>query len=147
MSGSSHLQAFEEAARKPAKARKKLPPPVSIRFSEEERARLVRDAGKLSLSAYIRRMLFGDNVAVRRPRYLIRQQRPGLDDEALARLLGMLGRSELGTSMIAIAMAARSGALPVEPELSEKLEAACTDIRHMRKALIIALRINSEDGA
>lgn len=146
MSGSTLVQAFDEAARRPAKVRRKVPPPVSIRFKEAERARLVRDAGTLSLSGYIRRKLFDDDVSARKPRYLRKQRRPGLDHETLARLLGVLGQSELATSMIALALAAQSGALPVTPDLSEKLDTACADIRAMRTELIVALKIKPEDG-
>ena len=148
MSGVSTVKAFENAARPPKRSPKpKPPPPLSIRFTDEERARLKRDAGKLSLSAYIRQKLLGDDVAPRKLRYLRKQQRPGIDHEALARWLGMLGQSELATSMMALALAAQSGALPVTPELSEKLNAACDNIHGMRTALIVALGIKPESGA
>ena len=133
MSGSSLAEAFDGAVgTSKSLRRRKQPSPVSIRFTDEERVRLSRDAGKLSLSGYIRQKLFGDAVAPRESRYLRKQQRPVIDDETVARWLGMLGQSELATSMIAIAMAAQSGALPVTPELSDKLNAACDDISDMR---------------
>ncbi|GAB5467648.1 MAG: hypothetical protein Kilf2KO_06780 [Rhodospirillales bacterium] len=54
---------FRQAAAKPTsrKKRAKLPPPVSIRFTYEERARLNRDTGMLSVAAYIRLKLFSDD--------------------------------------------------------------------------------------
>ena len=46
---------FHKAAIQPtAKKKRSIPPPFSIRFSEEERARLDRAAGTLSLAAYMR---------------------------------------------------------------------------------------------
>ena len=147
MSGSLCTGAFSEAAgsliRKP---REKLPPPFSIRFTREERARLNRDAGSMAMSAYIRRMLFGNCAVLRQARYLHKQRRPAIDDKTVAAWLGSLGRSELATSMMAIALAAQSGALPVTPELSGKLDTACDDIGTMRDALFVALRIKPERG-
>lgn len=147
MSGSSLARTFDGtvgATQRPAKRRH--PPPVSVRFTEDERARLHREAGNLSLSVYIRERLFGETAAPRKPHDRRKQRRPSVDSRTLARLLGMLGQSDLATSMMALAMAARSGALPVTPELSGKLDAACDDIREMRLALIVALRIRPEDG-
>ncbi|MEM7224445.1 MAG: hypothetical protein AAF495_15800 [Pseudomonadota bacterium] len=135
----------QSAASGPKSTKKKLPPPVSIRFSDEERAQLRRDAGKASLSAYIRHRIFGDAVTPRKRQYLRKRRQTTLDHESLARLLGVLGQSELATSMLALAMAARSGALPVTPELSEKLDQACDEIGDMRRALIVALNLKPED--
>lgn len=148
MTGSSCVKTFEDAAssdkRRPVK--KKRPPPLSIRFSDEERERLNRDAGNLSLSSYVRQKVLGDSVSPRRPHYAQKQRQPKLDHVAVAQLLGMFGQSELATSMIALALAAQSGAMPVTPELSEKLDQSCDDIRDMRVALIMALGIKPEDG-
>lgn len=146
MSDSSLAKTFDDAAdiakRRP---KKKLSPPLSIRVTEEERARLSRDAGKLSLSAFIRQKLFGDTAAPRKPRYRRKQRHPTMDSQTVAQLLGTFGQSELGRSMIALALAAQSGALPVTPELTEKLEGACEDIRNIRIALIGALNVKPED--
>ena len=147
MSGSSLAKTFDDVANAPAhRPKRKLPPPLSIRLTTEERARLKRDAGRLSLSAYIRHKLFGDAITPRKPRYQRKQRRPVVDSQTVARLLGTLGQSELATSMIALALAAQSGALPVTPELSEKLDAACDDIRDMRTALVVALGVKPESG-
>ena len=143
---SAHAMAFSAAAHPPRAVKRKLPPPVSIRFTEEEKARLKRDASKLSLSAYIRQRLFGNAVAPRKPRYQRKQRRPTVDRQTTARLLAALGQSELAASLADIAFAARSGALPVTPELSDKLDAACDDVRDMRGALIAALGVKSETG-
>jgi hypothetical protein len=64
----------------------KYPPPFSIRFTFEERARLDADRGSQPLSAHIREKLFGDDTTPRK--------RPGnspvRDSEALGRVLGAL---------------------------------------------------------
>lgn len=62
----------------------KYPPPFSIRFTFEERARLDADRCANTRSTHIRELLFGDNVTPRK--------RPGNspvgDAEALERVLG-----------------------------------------------------------
>ena len=136
---------FNEAARKVNKPKAKLPPPFSIRFTWEERKRLNRDAGKMALSAYVRHKLFDGEAVSRKPQYTQKQSQPGMDHATLARLLGMLGKSELGTSMLALALAAQSGSLPVDEELTDKLDGACDDIHAMRIALLIALNVKPED--
>ncbi len=150
MNGPTVISAFDKVASKRGKRRKEPLKPVSFRFTADELALLRRKAGNQSLSAYVRESLLGEAVTPRKARHQRKQRRPDLDHETLARLLGMLGKSELGRSMIALAMAARSGALPVEPETVEQIEGACANIQEMRTALIVALRIkpppSSEDG-
>lgn len=146
MSGSSHVEAFKAAAGVPkVPRRRKRPPPFSIRFTDEERTRLEREAGRMALAAYIRHKLLGEDAADRRPQSRRKQRRPTIDHETVARLLGTLGQSELARSMIAIALAAQSGALPVTPELSDRLDTACDDIAEMRTALIAALGVKPGD--
>ena len=145
MSGSPHVEAFTAASGAPRRApKRRSASPFSIRFTDMERARLEREAGKMALSAYIRQKLLGPDAADRKPQSRRKQRRPKMSYETVARLLGTLGQSELGRSMIAIALAAQSGALPVTPELSEKLDAACDDIAEMRTTLIAALGIKPE---
>ena len=57
MSAPPITKAFSQAAVRPPK-RKKAPPLFSIRFTEAKRVQLERNAGALSLAAYIRLKLF-----------------------------------------------------------------------------------------
>ncbi len=132
---------FVKAAANP---KKKRPSPLSLRLSDEERAQLKQDAGSLTVNAYIRKKLFGDNTRLRKSKRHI-HRRPSMDHEQVAKLLGMLGQSELGPSLIAIAMAAETGSMPVSPELTDELHQACDDVRRIRSTLIIALGIKLED--
>ncbi len=140
MSSVLHAQ-FEKATAKP---KKKRPSPLSLRLSDEERAQLHLDAGSLAVGAYIRKKLFGDNARLRKSKRR-NHRRPSIDHEQIAKLLGMLGQSELGPSLIAIAMAAETGSLPVTPELTDELYQACDDVRQMRSTLIRALGIKPEE--
>ena len=145
MSGSSLPKTFEGVAGAQRRKRKH-PPPVSIRFTEDERAQLKREAGDTALSTYVRERVLGSNAVPRPKRYRRKRREPRLDAQTVAQLLGTLGQSELGRSLLALALAAQSGALPVTPELTEKLETACNDVQEMKSALICALRVNPEGG-
>ena len=144
MSDLSSINAFKSACATEPKRKRKASSSVSIRFTHDERKQLNRDAGKLSLSAYIRQKLLGDTVKKRKPQYMRKSRQPKPDYVELARILGQLGQSELATSMLVLALAAQSGALPVTPELEEKLDKACDDIHGMSIALISSLRIKPQ---
>ena len=111
------------------------PPPFSIRFTFEERARLNAERGRKALAAHIRERLFGDDVSPRR--------KPGNspieDAEALGRVLGALGASRLSSNLNQLAKAVNTGSLPVTPETEEELSEACRAVRSLRADLLRAL--------
>lgn len=134
---------FQEAAdSRPAARhevkRPKAPPPFSLRLTAEERAELLRRAGRMSLGAYIRAQLLEDTVSTRRA-----LRKPVQDDEALARLLGELGKGRLSSNLNQLAKAANCGALPVTPETEQAIDQACRDVRWMRDTLIAALGLKA----
>jgi len=111
------------------------PPPFSIRFTFEERARLDTERGRHSMAAHIRERLFGDQASVRK--------KPGngpiRDSEALGRVLGALGASRLSSNLNQLAKAVNTGSLPVTPETEADLVAACKDVMALRNDLLRAL--------
>lgn len=109
--------------------------PVSVRFTEEERAELERMAGDLTLSAYIRSRCIGDEAEPHRTR----GKRPIKDFEALGRVLGALGRSQLSNNLNQLARAANSGTLGFPHETQAAIEDAAQDIAFIRNELIQAL--------
>jgi hypothetical protein len=129
---------FKRAASKTNKTKQAAP--FSLRLTFEERARLERMAKGMSLGAYIRQQLLGDNARKRTSR----QRRPTIDRVALAKALSTLGNSRLASNMNQIAKAAHRGTLGVGPELSADLMAACADIQLMRDELMRALRAGTE---
>lgn len=143
MSKPSLSSDFKAAAKPERKQRRKSPPPLSLRLSEEERECLRRDAGDMSISAYIRGKLFDGEATPRRKRYERKQKLASADYVALAQVLGKLGESDLASSMLVLAMAARDGTLPVDDELENKLHTACDDIHQMRMTLITALGLKT----
>ncbi len=140
---------FQTAAPTSETQKKTKPlPPFSVRFSEEERAYLNKQAGQQPLAAYVREVLFRDvdfsKKHIRRPTKKLRQ--PSVDHRALAEALGGLGQSRLASNMNQIAKAANVGTLPVTQELEQDLHDACAAIHEMRQLLITALGIKSEDA-
>ena len=125
---------FNEIAEDKARSAN-YPPPFSIRFTFEERARLDSERGRHSLAAHIRERLFGDEVSVRK--------KPGNttvgDAEALGRVLGALGNSRLSQNINQLAKAVNTGSLPVTPETEADLAAAYEEIRALRYDLLRAL--------
>ncbi|MEM6537398.1 MAG: hypothetical protein AAF668_06670 [Pseudomonadota bacterium] len=116
--------------------------PITFRITDWERQRLEQDAAGLTISAYIRGCLFGDDVCPRRARL----QAPVKDHQALAAVLGALGASRLSSNLNQIAKAANSGSLPVSPDLAGDLQSACRDVKKMRFSLIRALGLRQGSG-
>ncbi len=119
--------------------RKKRPAPFSIRLSDEERAYLARKAGNKPLGTYAREKLLGDAMAARKEV----APTPKIDKVLLAQILGVLGKSELPSSLCLLAVAAESGSLMLDEETDEQLKEACSDIHDIRLILISALGLRT----
>lgn len=109
--------------------------PFSLRLTFEERAKLEQAAGDQTLSEYIRGRVFDQER--RQPRR--RRKAPVKDQQALGRVLGMLGEARLANNLNQLARAANTGSLPVTPDTERALRRACADVREMRNELIKAL--------
>lgn len=120
----------------------KYPPPFSIRFTFEERAKLDEKRGRQPLSAYIRERVLGDDAAPRKRR----GNSPIKDAEALGRVLGALGASRLSSNLNQLAKAVNTGSLPVTPETEADLVEACREVRALRTDLLRALGKSPGDG-
>lgn len=97
--------------------------PLSVRFTEAEKAILRQRAGGGPLSAFIRAAALGSVPAGRTA--------PGRDRDALARLLGALGQSRVANNLNQLAKAANLGSLPVTPETEGDLRRACAEMRQL----------------
>lgn len=124
---------------RPSNKPKAPSPPFSLRLTFEERARLEAEAGDMALGAYIRMRLFDDAAPPRR----IRAKRPVKDDQALASLLGELGKARIANNLNQLAKAANSGSLHVTPETESSLREACAGIQWLRQTLVQALGLQS----
>lgn len=114
--------------------------PVSIRLTEEERSRLVAEAGKRTLGEHIRTRLFNGES---RPR---RVQMPKTNARELAHVLAALGHSDLAPMLREMLTAVRVGALPVTQETEAVIRSACTATLEIRQRLMIALGLIEGGG-
>ncbi|MCI2808941.1 plasmid mobilization relaxosome protein MobC [Eoetvoesiella caeni] len=112
----------------------KSAPPFSLRLSAAERAELLRRAGSRPLGAYIRSCLLDGAESPRRA-----HRQPVKDEQALARVLGELGKAKLANNLNQLAKAANLGSLSVGPETEQAIVEACQEIRRMRETLMVAL--------
>ncbi|AZV79424.1 plasmid mobilization relaxosome protein MobC [Parasedimentitalea marina] len=116
-------------------AQQNYPSPFSLRLTVEERAKLEHDAAGISMGAYVRERLFGDEVA---PRHT-RGKFPVKDHEVLGRVLAALGSSRISSNLNQLARAVNTGSLPVTPETEADLSEACAAIIVLRDELIRSL--------
>jgi len=121
--------------------KKKSPPPISLRLSDEERARLEHAAAGMSLSAYIRKCVFGEKATIRK----VRTRAPVQNEEALARVLGLLGQSRIANNLNQLAKDANCGVLMFNKETEAKIDDAYEHVIAMRGELIHALGLKEED--
>ena len=129
-------KSFSEAANcPPPKEKKEYPKPICVRFTDEERAELESKAGNLTLSAYVRSRCVGDIA----PPHRTKGKRPVKDQEALGRVLGALGRSQLSNNLNQLAKAAHSGTLGLQEDSETAIQKAAYDIAYIRMTLIKAL--------
>ena len=144
MTGSSKVVAFKNAAetttKKPA-PKKKAVPPLSIRLSADERERLLNAAGSMTIAAYVRLKVFGDDVPPHRKAYVRKASSPSSELTMIGHMLGGLGQSDMARNLGDIAAAAKIGALPVSPELETELHNACDAVQKMKTLLIAALGV------
>ncbi|WP_420722489.1 plasmid mobilization protein [Hwanghaeella sp. LZ110] len=111
--------------------KRKRPAPFPVRFSAEEWAQLEAKAGDMPLGAYIRAKALGKQTAAK------------TDYVMLGRILGLLGKSELASSLCLLAVAAEQGALMVDDDVAADLKSACADVQEIRLILIKALGLHS----
>jgi hypothetical protein len=115
---------------------------VSFRVTEKERDRLNNDSAGVSRSAYIRDRLFGSSAEKRKTR----GKNPVKDFEALARVLSLLGRSNLADDLNELDWAVQNGVVKIDPVTALAIKQACVDIATIRQDLIIALGLKPEKG-
>lgn len=132
---------FAAAGGEPPAPRRRATPPFSLRLTFEERAQLEAEAGDMPLGAYIRYRLLNMDAAPRR-----RVKRAVRDRQALAQVLGELGRTRLASNLNQLAKAAHTGSLPVGPDTEAELAEACKAVQDMRRMLMTALGLHEGDA-
>lgn len=125
---------YEVSSAKAASDQDKTPSPFCIRLTAQERAILEHQAGNQALGAYIRDQLLGENVQKRR-----KLHRPDVNDQQIAAVLAMLGRSRMPSNLNQLAKQANMGTLDITRDVNQELHDACKAVLAMRDALLIAL--------
>lgn len=115
---------------------------VSTRVSADEIIRLEREAAGQSVSAYVRARLFGEAATPRQTRGKF----PVKDYEALGRVLGWLGRSNISEDFANLEWAVDDGVVLLGPETERAIRQACADIAAMRADLVKALGLTAGPG-
>jgi RNase P/RNase MRP subunit POP5 len=121
-----------------ASKRPALSPRLTLRFTQDEIERLKSAAGNMTLSAYIRRQIFGSATSSRKST----ARRPLADQQSLARLLGRLGQSGIPENIARLAQDNRTGCLAVDEETEAAIREACAFVRAMRDDLVAALGLS-----
>lgn len=130
---------FDGAAAKP-RARKQATHTISLRVTDEEKAKLERDAAGMSRSAYIRERLLGNDAKPRKTR----GKHPIKDYEALARVLGLLSRTNLASDLSELDWAIEQGVVTIDAPTALATKMACVDIAAIRAELIVALGLKAK---
>jgi len=133
-------EAFNRQGGSSPKSWKKKAPRITLRLTEEELAKLQHLSSGISISAFIRKCLFGKDTAPRK----VKSRVPVKDQEALARVLGLLGQSHIANNLNQIAYQANCGSLLLDEQTEDEIKTACATIAFIRVKLIEALGL--KDG-
>ena len=118
---------------------------LSVRVSEQERAWLEKQAGKIAVSEYIRHQLFDNgDIDWSKVRLKRRPKRTIHDKQALAQVLALLGQSSVFASLVELVTAARSGSLVVTPEVDAMLRQTQHDLSEIKHLLMQSLGIKEQ---
>ncbi|MBL1294532.1 MAG: plasmid mobilization relaxosome protein MobC [Thiotrichales bacterium] len=121
----------------------KYPAPFSMRFTTDERKSLELAAAGRPLAAYIRWLIFKEDMP-EMPKRRTRGESASQDHKQLAKLLGALGKSRIASNINQLAKAANSGSLPVSKEIIKALNESVSAIKWMREALIKGMGIKPQ---
>lgn len=130
---------FDKTA-KPDGSKNKAPSPLTLRLTVDERETLKRQANEsgLSVSAYVRSRVFQKSGQ--------RKTYPAKDRVELARLLGLLGQSEIADNLNILAGEATNGSLLFDEETQTKIQAAYDHVCFMRECLIAVLGLREAEN-
>jgi mobilization protein NikA len=118
---------------------KNASPRITLRLTEDELVKLKNLSSGMSLSAYVRKCVFGIETNSRK----IRARAPVEDQKALAQVLGLLGQTRFANNLNQIAHQANCGSLLMDEQTENEIKAACAHIAWIRMKLVEALGLKS----
>ena len=127
--------ASNSTAAKSKPGKRRAVSPLVIRLTAEERARLEELAAGMTLSAYVRACVFGQE-AKRRKR---RPKDAVADKQAAAEALALLGQSRIANNLNQLAYHANIGALEIGASEREQIDEAYEHVLAIRALLVTAL--------
>ena len=110
--------------------------PLSVRFTDRERAFLRRKAQGKPIGTHIRDVVLADAPK--------KTHVAKADPQKLALVLSMLGKSRLSQNLNQLAKAVNTGTLDPTPEVEEQIITACAAVMAMRATLLEALGLKPE---
>lgn len=116
-----------------------LTKPISIRFTDEEIVELKRQAGKSSLSEYVRRQLFSDGAITEFADHMELRLTPQMRQKLLAQILMRLGKLDIVHNVNTLMNGFQSGLIENSLELCATLEAVHQELKALRHDLLKAL--------
>ena len=131
---------FHKSAKAVVKRKKRgrqQTPRITLRLTEEEMDKLKHLAANMTVSAYIRRCLFGKQETPRK----VRLRAPVKDQESLAKVLGKLGESRIANNLNQMAYEANCGSLLLDEQTYNQIQEAYEHVCSMRMHLLEALGI------
>ena len=132
---------FHSVSEEPKRRASSGSPRITLRLTEAEYAQLKHLAGGMSLSAYVRRCLFGKDAAPRK----VRRREPVKDEAALSQVLGLLGQTHMASNLNQIARQANCGTLVMDEETEKEIRLACARIAWVRVKLMEALGLKDSN--
>lgn len=134
-SGAQNLPGTFAKQAKPVQQPRRKTAPITLRLTEDERARLEEMADGMTLSAYIRGCLFAqeERRRKRRPQSIV------ADKKAAAEALALLGQSRIASNLNQLAYHANVGALMIEERERVQIEEAYACVLSIRTLLMKAL--------
>jgi len=130
-----HISAASPRNRK--KRGRQPTPRITLRLTEEEMEKLKHLSASVTVSAYIRKCLFGKQTAPRK----IRLKAPVKDQEALAKVLGKLGESRIANNLNQMAYEANCGSLLLDEQTFNQIKETYEHVCSMRQHLLEALGV------
>jgi Mobilization protein NikA len=118
---------------------KKASPRITLRLTQEELTTLKTLSSGMSLSAYVRKCVFGKHAKPRK----MRARAPVENHQALAQVLGLLGQTRFANNLNQLAHQANCGSLLMDEQTENEIRMACAHIAWIRLKLVEALGLKS----
>lgn len=136
MSDLSHKSGADVSAPKKAA-------PFSIRLTDDERERLIQDAGGIPLGTYIKATMLDRAPPIRRRASPLPKQ----DKRILAKALALFTHSRVANNLNQLAKAVNIGTLPVTPETEADIKETLRIVRRLHDLMMGGLGYRvGEDG-